>query len=421
MERIPLAIVGCGGMGTRHLFGLSQLEHLGLNPFELVAVCDVDPARAGQLADEAASRLGRRPTPCSDVAEARKVGAVAVDITTVPQVHHSLAAEAIDLGCDVMVEKPVGLTVAAARELAAAIEGTDRILSVAENFRRDPMNRLVKALIDADVLGTPRSFMQHSAGGGDLMVISTWRHQKDESGILLDAGTHYTDIMEYYLGPVRSVYAQMRLFEKTRHNPVATGGESPSDPGGVSKKSQALMPAEFEATADDALFAILNFESGAVAHYTENRAEHGRAVWSRSVHGSAGAVEIPKDRSGQPLVLTLDRTRTLTGEEILPLVPDFELDDATAALFGGRRAATYDLGFGGADQALLAVEYAEFGQSILTRKAPEVGFEEGLRAVAVCYAMMESGDEGGTIVEVDDVMNGSIAGYQASIDAAMRA
>ena len=419
MARIPLAIVGSGGMGTRHMFGLAELEKAGLNPFDLVAVCDVDSARAELLAEEAQKHLGRRPVTCADLETAQRAGAVAVDITTVPRFHHTLAAEAIALGIDVMVEKPVGLTISAAHALEQAIAGSDRILSVAENFRRDPTNRLVKALIDGGVLGEPRYFHQSSSGGGDLMAISMWRHMKDESGILFDAGTHYTDMMEYYLGPVASVYAQMRLYEKTRYNPAATGGAPASNPGGVYGQFQAAMPAEFTATADDALFAMVNFASGAVAQYAENRAGHGRSEWARSVHGSAGAVEIPKDRSGEPLVLTLDGTRTYTGAEILPLVPDFELDDATAALFGGSRATAYGLDFETVDRLLLAVEYAEFGASIASRSQPEVGFIEGLRAIAVCYAMMESGAAGGTIVSVDDVLNGTIRGYQESIDAAI--
>ncbi|QOR70073.1 Gfo/Idh/MocA family oxidoreductase [Ruania alkalisoli] len=419
MDRIPIAIVGCGGMGTRHLFGLAELEGAGLNPFDLVAVCDVDSARADDVATQAQTLLGRRPTPCADLEAAQRAGAVAIDITTVPQAHHSLAAEAIGLGLDVMVEKPVGLTIAAARELREKIAGSDRILSVAENFRRDPTNRLVKTLIDGGILGEPRYFHQSSGGGGNLMAISKWRHMKDESGILFDAGTHYTDMMEYYLGPVTSVYAQMRLFETIRYNPAATGGAPASNPGGVYGKSQAAMPAQFEATAEDALYAMVNFASGAIGQYAENRAEHGRDAWARSVHGSAGAVEIPKDRSGQPLVLTLDRKNTYTGAEILPLVPDFRLDEVTAALFGGDQATAYGLDFETVDRLLLAVEYAEFGSCIASRSEPEVGFDEGMRAIAVCYAMMESGAAGGTIVAVDAVLDGSIGGYQASINQAI--
>ncbi|QMU96446.1 Gfo/Idh/MocA family oxidoreductase [Microbacterium esteraromaticum] len=419
MARIPLAIIGSGGMGTRHMFGLAELEKAGLNPFDLVAVCDIDQTRADLLADAARDALGRRPAVCADIEGVLRAGAQAVDITTVPRFHHTVAADAIGLGLDVMVEKPVGLTIAAAHALQDALRGSDRILSVAENFRRDPTNRLVKSLIEEGVLGEPRYFHQSSSGGRDLMAISVWRHLKDESGILFDAGTHYTDMMEYYLGPVASVYAQMRLFEQVRYNPAATGGAPASDPGGVYGQFQAAMPAEFTATADDALFALVNFESGAVGQYTENRAGHGRSEWARTVHGSAGAVDIPKDRSGEPLVVTLEGSRTFTGAEILPLVPGFQLDDATAALFGGERATAYGLDFETVDRLLLAVEYAEFGACIASRSRPEVGFDEGMRAIAVCYAMMESGAAGGAIVKVDDVLGGAVREYQRSIDIAI--
>ena len=39
-EKIPLAIVGCGGMGHRHLYGLAELQNAGLSPFELIGACD---------------------------------------------------------------------------------------------------------------------------------------------------------------------------------------------------------------------------------------------------------------------------------------------------------------------------------------------------------------------------------------------
>ena len=41
IEPVPLAIVGCGGMGGRHLFGLKELQANGLSNVDLVAVCDL--------------------------------------------------------------------------------------------------------------------------------------------------------------------------------------------------------------------------------------------------------------------------------------------------------------------------------------------------------------------------------------------
>ncbi len=61
MDKIPLAIVGCGGMGHRHLYGLAELNDSGLSPFELVAACDPVRANAESLAADAEDRLGTRP------------------------------------------------------------------------------------------------------------------------------------------------------------------------------------------------------------------------------------------------------------------------------------------------------------------------------------------------------------------------
>ena len=51
--KIPLAIVGCGGMGHRHMYGLAELHASGLSPFELVGACDPNLDNANSLADQA--------------------------------------------------------------------------------------------------------------------------------------------------------------------------------------------------------------------------------------------------------------------------------------------------------------------------------------------------------------------------------
>ena len=261
MAKIPLAIVGCGGMGHRHLYGLAELHNAGLSPFELVGACDPVRANAESLADDAEERLGTRPQVVESMEELEALGVVAVDITTTPRFHHTVAEEAIARGWHAMIEKPVGLTVRASNRIQQAAERSDSIVSVAENYRRDPMNRLGKALLDAGVIGSPRLMIHNTMGGGSNMTITVWRHQKNQSGVLLDVGVHFSDILEFYLGPVRTVYAQSRLHEPIRYNPAAgPAGRSSSNPAGVYGKWQNQMPAQFEATAEDASYATLLFE-----------------------------------------------------------------------------------------------------------------------------------------------------------------
>ena len=97
--------------------------------------------------------------------ELAEVGVDAVDVTTTPRYHHTVAIENLERGWHTMVEKPMGLTVRACNLIRRAADASDAILSVAENYRRDPMNRLAKALLDAEVIGTPRLLIHHAIGG----------------------------------------------------------------------------------------------------------------------------------------------------------------------------------------------------------------------------------------------------------------
>ncbi len=416
MERIPLAIVGCGGMGHRHLFGLAELHRNGLSPFDLVGACDPVTDNAESLASNAEELLGKRPAVVGSMAELEALGVAAVDITTTPRYHHMLGVEALERNWHAMIEKPVGLTVRACNRIVAAARNSDRVISVAENYRRDPINRLAKALLDNGTIGDPRYMIHNTAGGGNLMTISVWRHQKDQSGVLLDVGVHFADILEYFLGEIDSVYAQMRLYEPTRYNPAAMGAESTSNPAGVYGRWQKQMPAEFKATADDAIYATVNFKNGAVAQYIENHAEHGQGLWIRQIHGSKGSMDMPNDRSGRILKLTLERTNHIDNESILELVPDFHLDEATATLFGGDRLWKYDFPFEQTDRKLIAVEYADFGLGIQGKRPVEVDLAQGTRSVAVSYAMMESGYAGGKLLSIDNVLAEKVTAYQQDID-----
>ena len=416
-SRIHLAIVGCGGMGHRHLYGLAELARAGLSPFELVGACDPVEENAASLADQAGKLLGRRPRVAGSLESLAAAAEVhAIDLTTTPRAHHSVAVEALGRGWHVMCEKPLGLTARACRLMVEAAEASGRVLSTAENYRRDPMNRLGKALLDAGVIGEPRLMLQHSLGGGDGMLISVWRHRKDSSGVLLDVGVHFADILEYYLGPAATVYAQTRLHEPVRKNPAAGREAVDGGPAGVYGRWQRKMPAEFEATADDAAYATILFQSGAVASYIEDHAGRGEDLRKRAIYGSLGSLDLPGDRSGRPLTLHLPGQEPVSGTPLLELVPGFRLDEPTAALFGGDRLGEYGFEFAEIDRKILAVEYADFGAAIAGEPGrPEVDGRQGARSVALAYAWMES-QSAGRAVTVEEVLDDRLHEYQDDIN-----
>jgi predicted dehydrogenase len=178
------------------------------------------------------------------------------------------------------------------------------------------------------------------------------------------------------------------------------------------------MPATFEATAEDAVYATLLFKQGVVGQYIEDHAGHGPDLWSRQIYGSTGSMSLPMDRSGGKIMLHREGQDDVQGAALLDLVPDFRLDPVTASLFGGERLAEYSFSFPETDRKLLAIEYADFAQAIRGEHPPEVSAEQGTRSVAVSYAMLESGVLG-RAVTVEEVLAEQFGSYQQSIDEGM--
>ncbi len=164
-------------------------------------MCDLLPASAERAATLAEHVLGVRPRVFATFADMHAaLDLDAISITTMPEAHVDLGVEALAAGVHVMVEKPISLTVREGVKLVDAAARANRKLAVAENYRRDPINRLAEALLDAGAIGTPFLAVQASSGSGENVIITPWRHLKKRCGIVVDMGVHYTDMLEYFLG-----------------------------------------------------------------------------------------------------------------------------------------------------------------------------------------------------------------------------
>ena len=98
MEKIKLALVGCGGMGTRHLYGMRELMETPFNNVNLVALCDIRRENAELAATEAEQLFGTRPAVFTDIEEmARRMPDLdAVSVVTDPSVHHNVVCQALE-------------------------------------------------------------------------------------------------------------------------------------------------------------------------------------------------------------------------------------------------------------------------------------------------------------------------------------
>jgi predicted dehydrogenase len=410
-EPVRLAIIGCGGMGRRHLAGLAELTRADPNSVDLVAVCDLNEQNAQDLADEAQGLLGRRPAVFTDAARMTREtdGLEAADCTTDTGSHHRVAVDLLDLGLHTLCEKPLALTVRGCNVVLAAAERNGKILSVAENYRRDPINRLVRALLDDGAIGDRQFITETAIRGRDTLFITPWRHQKLTGALTLDAGVHSADILQYYFGDPASAFGQVRLYEKTRVRRDTAG------PGGWYAKWAANLPSTVEATGEDAMFGLITFANGTLGQWTDHYAGHGEPYNHRRVLGTRGAIIAPGDRNGRPVRLTLDDGTDVADEHILDYAPSYRLDPVTATIFGGDRPWTYDFDFPTTDRKIIALEYAEFATCIRTGTQPEVDGIVGRRAVALVYALFES-HLANRPVTIDEVETSTVDAYQREID-----
>jgi predicted dehydrogenase len=394
---VRLALVGCGGMGRRHIKGMMRQRAAGKLNFELAAVCDVMPDSAAAAVALSVDGIGHTPAQYTDfdamLADARPDGII---ITTTPETHADIGIRALAAGVHVMAEKPITLTVAEGVRLVEAAHRAGLRLAVAENYRRDPINRLARALLDAGAVGRPFLATQASSGAGEFVIITPWRHRKNRGGIIVDMGVHYTDILEYFLGDLVEIYGMGAIVDAERTD--ASGAKHPVD-------------------AEDVSVGVAKFASGALANWMLSMAGRGESHFKRTIYGTGGSLEIPADRTGQPLRLVQRQSgKDVEVPDLLSLVPDFHLDEVTAALFGGDRLTRYDLAWADTDANLLGVEQHDFVDAIEHGREPEVTGEMGLRSLALAFGFLESGMIGRSVT-ADEMLSGAARAYEASMEA----
>jgi predicted dehydrogenase len=390
-----------------HIYGLAELAAAGREPFHLAATCDVHIDRAEHVADVAEQLLGTRPRGYSHVAAMLEAepNLDAIDIVTDPASHHVVACLALEAGKHVLIEKPLGVTVRAGRLINETARKAGRVLAVAENFRRDPLNRLAKAVLEAGAIGEPFMVIQTSILGEDLAG-TAWKHDKLGGGFPLEVGVHYADLLLHHFGDIEEVFAYTRIFEPTRVRPAKLWT--------LYEHLEASAPETISTTSQDTVFGVFRFVNGALGQYSLSEAGHVAPCRERRVFGSRGSLHAPSERTGLPISVSLDSGANLTGQDVLSLVPGYELDEITTHLFG-ERCVAYSLPGRTVNAKLLAIEFDDFAQAVLHGRPPEVDGDQGLKATALAYSFCEAAHLRNPVL-VRDVEAGQVDAYQAEIN-----
>lgn len=254
---INFALVGCGRISKRHgeLLGENQIDGA-----QLVAVCDKIISKAEVIAE----KYSIPAYSClHEMMKKEKIDVVVV--LTESGLHAQHTIELAPYGSDIVVEKPMALTL---DDADAMIEACDKagvkLFVVKQNRFNVPIVQLRKALDQGRfgklVMGTvrvrwcrPQAYYDQDSWRG------TWEY---DGGVLTNQASHHVDLLEWMMGDVESVFA---------------------------KSKRALVDIE----AEDTAVVILKFRNGALGVIEATTAVRPKDLeGSISVLGETGSVEV---------------------------------------------------------------------------------------------------------------------------------
>ena len=196
MTPTRIALVGTGFYAQNHLNAWRDLAPEGA---ELVAVCDLDAAKA----ERAGQEFGARAYVDFGEMLARERPDV-VDIVTQMRAHRVLVEAAAAASVGIIVQKPLAPSWEDCVAIAEAVTAAGVFFAVHENFRFQTPMRRVGALIGKGVIGRP-SFGRISFRTG-FDVYRTQPYFLTEPRLaILDVGIHVLDLARAFLGEVERI------------------------------------------------------------------------------------------------------------------------------------------------------------------------------------------------------------------------
>lgn len=407
---IRIGIVGCGRILAAHLRGYRLLREAGVDDFMITALCARKEADAlgyvkrgeGPPQRRAVSDIAGDPLAIGDeylsdfqdgvdveiYTDYRKMIAEApidaVNDFTTHGMHHLVGAASFARGKHLLSQKPLAVTVRAARRMCEEAEKAGVTFAVFENVRNHLSTRRLRWAFDDGPCGKPQMVLLGNVGtwwAPDRIVAETaWRHKLVQGGgVSLDLGVHQFDLIRHVAGEVKNVSARTMVTEKTRYT----------------RDRDGEVIEQVDCDADDTFYASFETENGATGTLFGSTAGHGAptVVGEGPVfYGTKGRVT--GDR------LSLDGGIEHSLEELYERFcsPAQKKKDSPMGLSNDFSLSQHD-----------------WMEAIRKGQLPETSGQEGLIDLACAYAIVESA-KAGRAVNIEEVLDGELREYQKPID-----
>jgi predicted dehydrogenase len=404
---IKIGLIGCGRIMPAHLHGYKEILEKGLD-VRIKALCARKIEDAKRFRSQNDGVPPRKPIgPPGDPLAAphiyvydfqtdvevevyddykemlKKADIDAVEIYTPVYTHHEIAIDSLKSSKHVLVEKPIAITVKAARKMIETAKKTSKILGVSENARYSANLRMSKWAIDEDYIGKIQMIIYGVIGGywsPDKVVAETpWRHKKILSGggATIDMGVHLFHRLRYLCGEIDEVSSLIKTIEKIRFLRNETGKIIDS----------------IKCEVDDTFFSLIKFRSEAIGLLFFSWSGHGEpTLMPITIYGTKGCIK------GDEIIM--DNGMKMKISDLFEKEASSEIKSKFFP-YGIRNPMT--------------LETLEFIRAIKEGREMETSGQEGLKDLAACYALIESWLSS-RFVKVDEVESGNIGKYEEEIN-----
>lgn len=356
---LRFGIVGCGVIAPTHGNVLTKLKAEGLA--ELVAVADIDKPKAQAFADKHGAKA------FGSLEELLQDGGVdAVTICTPSGLHGRMAVQIAQSGRHALSEKPLDvwldqadMAIEAAKKAGVVYGGIFQ-----ERFAPDAMR--LKRAIDGGAFGeivlacaeTKWYRSQAYYDSGDWR--GTWA--LDGGGCLMNQGVHYVDMLQWIMGGVRSVQAQVRT-------------------------------AAHKIEVEDVATALVEFRNGAIGVIQGSTSFYPGLAERLEVHGTHGSIIVEGDRVKLWEVDPSAEDGSLYGRGVKAQpTPNVHTHGSSAASAAADPSALWT------EQHRLQLE--DFTRAVADGRDPFITGEEALEPLKVILAIYRSAKQGGKRVEI---------------------
>lgn len=228
MRKTRYAQVGIGGRSRMYYEAIADRFK---DTSELLAFCDINQTRMDVANRALKQKYNVGPIPTYRFNEFEQMikneKPDVIIVTSIDRTHHTYIIKAMELGCDVITEKPMTMDDEKCQAILDAIKRTGRKLRVTFNYRYAPHSTKVRELIMNDTIGEVFSvhfeWLLDTKHGADYF--RRWhRDKRNSGGLLVHKATHHFDLVNFWLGTQpKTVFAMGDLRFYGRENAEKRG------------------------------------------------------------------------------------------------------------------------------------------------------------------------------------------------------